>query len=39
MVQLKANHKMKVDMSEIVGMREKLKKDNIKVTYTDIFVK
>lgn len=34
-----ANHRMKVDMSEIVGMREKLKRDNIKVTYTDIFVK
>jgi len=34
-----ASHRMKVDMSEIVSMREKLKKDNVKVSYTDIFVK
>lgn len=34
-----ANHRMKVDMSEVIGMRERLKKDNVKVSYTDIFVK
>ena len=34
-----ANHKMSVDMSEIIRFREKLKSSNIKVSYTDIMVK
>jgi Pyruvate/2-oxoglutarate dehydrogenase complex, dihydrolipoamide acyltransferase (E2) component, and related enzymes len=34
-----ANHRMKVDMSEVVRFREKLKADDIKVSFTDIFVK
>lgn len=34
-----ANHRMKVDMSEIVRFREHLKVDGIKVSYTDIMVK
>jgi pyruvate dehydrogenase E2 component (dihydrolipoamide acetyltransferase) len=34
-----ANHRMKVDMTEIIRMREKLKADGIKVSFTDIFVK
>ena len=34
-----ANHRMKVDMTEIVRFKEKLKADNIKVSYTDILVK
>ncbi len=34
-----ANHKIKVDMSEIVRFREILKVSNIKVTFTDILVK
>jgi len=34
-----ANHRMKVDMTEIIRFREKLKADNVKVTFTDIFVK
>lgn len=34
-----ANHKIKVDMSEIIRFREILKVSNIKVTFTDILVK
>ncbi len=34
-----ANHKIKVDVSEIVRLRETLKADGIKVSFTDIFVK
>jgi pyruvate dehydrogenase E2 component (dihydrolipoamide acetyltransferase) len=34
-----ANHKMKVDMSEIIRFREVLKASNIKVTFSDILVK
>ena len=34
-----ANHRMKVDMTEIVRFREKLKADAVKVSYTDILVK
>lgn len=34
-----ANHRMKVDMTEVIRFREKLKADNVKVTFTDIFVK
>lgn len=34
-----ANHRMKVDMSELIRFREKLKANNIKVSFTDILVK
>ena len=34
-----ASHRMKVDMTEIVRLREKLKTDNKKVSLTDIFIK
>jgi len=34
-----ANHRMKVDMSEIVRFREKLKEAGIKVSFTDMIVK
>ncbi|NJD02265.1 MAG: 2-oxo acid dehydrogenase subunit E2 [Ruminiclostridium sp.] len=34
-----ANHRMKVDMTEIIRLREKLKADNKKVSITDIFIK
>lgn len=34
-----ANHRMKVDMSEVIRLREKLKSCNIKVSYSDILVK
>lgn len=34
-----ANHRMKVDMTEIIRFREKLKSDEIKVSFTDILVK
>lgn len=34
-----ANHRMKVDMTESVRFREKLKSEGIKVSYTDILVK
>jgi len=34
-----ANHRMKVDMSEIIRFREKLKEAGIKVSFTDIIVK
>jgi pyruvate dehydrogenase E2 component (dihydrolipoamide acetyltransferase) len=34
-----ANHRMKVDMTEIIRFREKLKAAEIKVSFTDIFVK
>jgi len=34
-----ANHRMKVDMTEVIGFREKLKADGIKVSFTDIIVK
>lgn len=34
-----ANHRMKVDMSESIRFREKLKAAGIKVSFTDIFVK
>lgn len=31
-----ANHRMKVDMTEVIRFREKLKSDGIKVSFTDI---
>lgn len=34
-----ANHRMKVDMSEVIRFREKLKSSNIKVSFSDILVK
>lgn len=34
-----ANHRMKVDMSEIIRFREKLKAADIKVSFTDIIVR
>jgi pyruvate dehydrogenase E2 component (dihydrolipoamide acetyltransferase) len=34
-----ANHRMKVDMTEVIRFREKLKSDNVKVSYTDILTK
>lgn len=34
-----ANHRMKVDMTEIIRMREKLKQDDRPVSYTDLLVK
>lgn len=34
-----ANHRMKVDMTESVRFREKLKSEGIKVSYTDILVR
>lgn len=34
-----ANHRMKVDMTESVRFREKLKAEGIKVSYTDILIK
>jgi pyruvate dehydrogenase E2 component (dihydrolipoamide acetyltransferase) len=34
-----ANHRMKVDMTELVRFREKLKEAEVKVSFTDIFVK
>lgn len=34
-----ANHRMKVDMSEIVRFREKLKEAEVKVSYSDILIK
>jgi len=34
-----ANHRMKVDMTESVRFRDKLKSEGIKVSYTDILVK
>lgn len=34
-----ANHRMKVDMTESVRFREKLKASGIKVSYTDILIK
>lgn len=34
-----ANHRMKVDMSEVVRFREKLKEAGVKVSYTDIIIK
>jgi len=34
-----ANHRMKVDMSEVIRFREKLKSSSIKVSFTDILVK
>ena len=34
-----ANHRMKVDMSEVVRFRDRLKNDGVKVSYTDIMVK
>ena len=34
-----ANHRMKVDMSETVRFREKLKEAEVKVSYTDILIK
>lgn len=33
------NHKMKVNMTELIMLREKLKSDGIKVSFTDILVK
>jgi pyruvate dehydrogenase E2 component (dihydrolipoamide acetyltransferase) len=33
-----ANHRIKVDMSEVIRLREKLKSGNIKVSFTDILV-
>jgi len=34
-----ANHRMKVDMTESVRFREKLKAEGVKVSYTDILIK
>lgn len=34
-----ANHKMKVDMSEVVRFKEKLKADGVNASYTDILIK
>ena len=34
-----ANHRMKVDMTEIIGLREQLKANQILVSFTDILVK
>jgi pyruvate dehydrogenase E2 component (dihydrolipoamide acetyltransferase) len=34
-----ANHKIEADVSELVRMREKLKTNDIKVSYTDILIK
>lgn len=34
-----ANHRMKVDMSEFIRFRDKLKADGIKVSFNDIIVK
>ena len=34
-----ANHRIKVDMSEAIRMREKLKENGIKVSYNDILIK
>lgn len=34
-----ANHRMKVDMSAVIGLRECLKKEGKKVSFTDILVK
>lgn len=34
-----ANHRMKVDMTESVRFRNKLKEEGIKVSYTDILIK
>lgn len=34
-----ANHKMKVDMTEVLRFRDKLKADDMKVSLTDIFVR
>jgi pyruvate dehydrogenase E2 component (dihydrolipoamide acetyltransferase) len=34
-----ANHRMKVDMSEVIRVREKLKAEGIKFSFTDILVK
>ena len=34
-----ANHRMKVDMTELIRFRQKLKENNIKVSFTDILVK
>jgi len=34
-----ANHRMKVDMSEIVRFRDQLKINGVKVSYTDILIK
>lgn len=34
-----ANHRMKVDMTEVIRFREQLKSDGVKVSYTDILTK
>jgi pyruvate dehydrogenase E2 component (dihydrolipoamide acetyltransferase) len=34
-----ANHRMRVDMTEAIRLREQLKLENIKISYNDIFVK
>lgn len=34
-----ANHRMKIDVSELVRMREKLKASGVKISYNDIFMK
>ncbi len=34
-----ANHRMKVDMSEVIRLREKLKAEEIKVSFNDVLVK
>lgn len=34
-----ANHRMKIDVSELVRMREKLKTSGVKISYNDIFMK
>ncbi|MDR3644666.1 MAG: dihydrolipoamide acetyltransferase family protein [Clostridia bacterium] len=34
-----ANHRMKVDMTEVIALREKLKSDGEKVSFNDILIK
>jgi len=34
-----ANHRMKVDMTELIRFREKLKEANVKVSFTDMIVR
>lgn len=34
-----ANHRIKLDMTEVIRLREKLKEDGIKVSFTDLLIK
>ncbi|MHB8072686.1 dihydrolipoamide acetyltransferase family protein [Desulfosporosinus fructosivorans] len=34
-----ANHRMKVDMTEVIKLRERLKADGVKISFNDILVK